>query len=132
MTISALVLHNWLEHENIPIGGCSYGPNKVNYAPEATAPQRVAGDALAAGFDTLNIETTKTTIIADGADETVISCFALGDNFDFIIYRNGVEYLANSVSDGSIEFSTNTPATYLFCIREQGGYATGYVEVIAS
>lgn len=129
--IDALTFHHLLEREGIPIIGCAYHPNRVNYAPEATAEQRALGDALAVAFNTLTVNVSKSTLIADGVDVVVITCDELLTNMDYTFWRDDVLVSSGSVAEGSIEYLTNVPGALLFEIREPGGYLTGYVEVNA-
>lgn len=104
----------------------------VHLQDDATSEAQTNSHTIASGDSVLIVEATKTTIDADGIDETVLTCASLGNDFDYTYWQDGVLVDSGSISDGSLEYSTNTPAVYLFEIREQGGYNTGYVEVMAS
>lgn len=130
--LTAFNLHELLSRQDIPIWGVSYQPNGVHFKDEATEQHRIDGNGLAEAFNSLAINTAKTAIDANGIDETVITCPELGDNFDYTYWRDTILVDSGAIADGNLEFSTNTPGTYLFETREQGGYATGYIEIIAS
>jgi hypothetical protein len=87
------------------------------------------GNLIADGVDTLTVVSDKATIASDGIEEAVITCFELVTNMDYNIYRDDEMHLSGSVGDGSIEYSTNTPGTYIFEIIEPGTHNTGYVQL---
>lgn len=106
--------------------GLSTGP--YGFIIHNPANEVLAGQ-LADGVDTLTVASDKATIASDGIEEAVITCIELATDMDYRIYRDDVFRLSGSVADGSIEYSSNTPGTYVFEITEPGTYNTGYVQV---
>lgn len=56
-------------------------------------------------WDNLAVNASKTQIIANGVDETVITCGALGNDFDYTVINPAGGTVSGAVNDGTLELS---------------------------
>jgi hypothetical protein len=123
----ARVLRLWrLVSAVAPVIGANL--SRLDFADEATPTQRAAALAKLAGFETLAVEVSKTSIVADGTDESVIASPGL-TSFAYTIWVDGVLDSSGTISDGVLELSAATAGRYLVEVRD--GDDTGYVEITA-
>jgi hypothetical protein len=85
-------------------------------------------EGLVNGYMTLPITASKTSLVADGIDETTLTSPGL-TTFEYTIWRDGVLDSSGTVSDGVLELSAASAGQYLVEVRD--GDDTGYVEVTA-
>lgn len=112
------------------VGTGGYG--SIVRLPDGTSQEdQDTATAIQAGHNTLSVAATKTTIDADAIDETAIECATIGMVFDYKFWRDGALVASGNITDGTLEYSTNTPGTLLFEVKNPANWETGYIEVIA-
>jgi len=79
--------------------------------------------------NTLTVEATQTSILADGLDEAIITCDTLPTVIDYAIFRGDESLLSGTINDGSIELSLNEVGIYTVMVKDPSSYATGYIQI---
>jgi hypothetical protein len=99
----------------------------IIHTPQGATPEQITlATAISDGHNILSVAATKTSITDDGLDETIITCLELTTNFDYTVWVNGTISISGSISDGTMEYSSNQSGIHTIEIREQGTYNTGY------
>jgi hypothetical protein len=108
--------------------GGALGADGLRVATEAI--DQAALESLVDGANSLALVVSETSIAANGVAETVISCAALGNDFEYLVTLDGAVSVSGSVADGTQELSVVEAGTYLVEIRDPDGLATGFVEIV--
>jgi hypothetical protein len=85
--------------------------------------------AILDGHASLSPSASQASITANGVAESVVTVHGL-TTFNYRVWLSGVVVLSGTISDGSLEYSTDTPGAYT--IEVMDGNSTGYVEVVAN
>lgn len=88
-----------------------------------------SADTIVNGHASLSPSASQASIAANGVAESVVTVTGL-TNFTYKIWLNEAVVMSGTISDGSLEFSTDTPGTYT--IEVINGNDTGYTEVTAA
>lgn len=110
--------------------GSSMGVKTVAHLADDTG-QSIQDDILAAiqVHNTLTVQASKLSVIADGIDETVITCNELLTDIECRIFRGDTLSSDTTVNDGSIELSLNEQGIVIVEIKDPNSYTTGYIEI---
>jgi hypothetical protein len=125
-----------LKQENA-LWGCSTGSygdgsKQIAHLPDGSStPEQDTATAIQIANNTLVVDATETTILADNIDETIITCVELGLTFDYRVWVDGIESVSGSVADGTMEYSTNKVGAHTIEIKDPASYATGYAIIVA-
>jgi len=129
-------LHKRLEAAGVPVQGCAAGPKRVDYDPAATPEQITTGANVAAGFDTVELVASNTTIsrLVDGNETgpvyvATVTAASLGNDWGFTVHDPDGQAADGTVDDGVLEFSATVPGTYVIEAFALPGYAHGYLPI---
>ena len=133
-----LRLHNKIVAAGIPIHGVN--SNRIIDFNNATAPQQIAAQAIADGFEVLVVASDKLLIAANNVEIATITCndaAILGDvTLDYNIYDDvgELQFAGNvpvAVGIANLTVKTALPGKYTIELARQGAYQTGSVIVEA-
>lgn len=95
-----------------------FDPEIQNLDPTATCVDVTATPKKIIPKRLIILRQNKSTIVADGIDESIISSIPEGANVS-IVLNGQTEMMSGAVTDGLIEVSSDVPATYLITVTAQ-------------